>query len=89
MMRLIRVSPNNEIYYSEDFVKGFNCGAKRQLEADKASIPKGHWILKHIETTPQFVEEWFYCSECGKRQIYGMPSYCPNCGADMGRTKDD
>ena len=45
--------------------------------------PKGHWIVKHIETVPNFLEEWFYCSECGEGQLYGMPNFCPNCGADM------
>lgn len=51
--------------------------------------PKGHWIVKHIETTPKFVETLFYCSECGEGQIYGMPNFCPNCGADMGRKDND
>lgn len=45
--------------------------------------PKGHWITRHVETAPKFVVERFYCSECGNWQIYGMPHYCPNCGADM------
>ena len=35
-------NPNNEPYYSEDFIKGFKCGAERQFEADKADIPR--WI---------------------------------------------
>lgn len=51
--------------------------------------PKGHWILRHVETAPKYVIEKFYCSECGEGQVYGMPNYCPNCGADMRRTKDD
>ena len=37
-MELITINPNNEPYYSEDFIKGFKCGAQRQLEADRASI---------------------------------------------------
>lgn len=57
-----------------------NCNWKR---------PKGHWILRHVETAPKYVIEKFYCSECDEGQVYGMPNYCPNCGADMGRTKDD
>lgn len=40
-MRLITINPNNEKYYSEDFVKGFECGARRQLEADLADRPRG------------------------------------------------
>ena len=35
-MKQIKVNPNNEMYYSEDFIKGFNEGAKRQFEADLA-----------------------------------------------------
>jgi len=41
-MKQITINPNNEPYYSEDFIKGFQCGAQRQFEADKADIPK--WI---------------------------------------------
>ena len=37
-MRLITINPSNEPYYSDDFIKGFKCGAQRQLEADRASI---------------------------------------------------
>lgn len=51
--------------------------------------PKGHWILKHVETAPKYVIEKFYCSECDEGQIYGMPNFCPNCGADMGRKDND
>ena len=38
-MKLITINPNNEPYYSEDFIKGFKCGAERQFEADKVDIP--------------------------------------------------
>ena len=41
MMEQITVNPSNEKYYSDDFVKGFKCGAKRQFEADKKARPKG------------------------------------------------
>lgn len=57
-----------------------NCNWKR---------PKGYWIIKHIETTPKFVEALFCCSECGEGQVYGMPNYCPSCGADMRKVEDD
>ena len=44
-MKLIRVNTSNAIYYSEDFIQGFECGAKRQLEADIESAPTiGGWI---------------------------------------------
>ena len=41
-MELIKINSNNRPYYSDDFIKGFECGAQRQLEADKADIPT--WI---------------------------------------------
>ena len=37
-MKQLTINPNNEPYYSDDFIKGFKCGAQRQLEADRASI---------------------------------------------------
>ena len=37
-MKPIKINPSNEPYYSDDFIKGFKCGAQRQLEADRASI---------------------------------------------------
>ena len=46
-MKQIAINPNNRKYYSEDFIKGFQCGAQRQFEADKADRP----------------QEWIPCSE--------------------------
>ena len=43
-MKLITINPNSKPYYSEDFIKGFKCGAERQFEADKADRPQGEWI---------------------------------------------
>ena len=36
-MQLITIYPNNKSYFSEDFIKGFECGTQRQFEADKAN----------------------------------------------------
>ena len=41
-MKQIKVNPNNEQFYSKEFIRGFNLGAKRQYEADIADMPK--WI---------------------------------------------
>lgn len=41
-MKQLTINPNNKRFYSEDFIKGFECGTQRQLEADKADIPT--WI---------------------------------------------
>lgn len=84
-MRPIQVNPNNAIYYSEDFIKGFECGAKRQLEADERSIPRGHWMS---------MADFEQCSVCHGTHLkevdtyYGKAvwvktDYCPNCGAKM------
>ena len=43
-MKQLKINPSNEPYYSEDFIKGFKCGAERQFEADKADRPQGEWI---------------------------------------------
>ena len=42
MMKQLTINPNNRRFYSKDFIKGFECGTQRQLEADKADIPQ--WI---------------------------------------------
>ena len=38
-MKQLTINPNNRRFYSEDFIKGFECGTQRQLEVDKADIP--------------------------------------------------
>ena len=42
ILKQLTINPTNRQYYSEDFIKGFECGTQRQLEADKADIPT--WI---------------------------------------------
>ena len=41
-MKQIKVNPNNEQFYSKEFIRGFNLGAERQFEADIADMPT--WI---------------------------------------------
>ena len=41
-MKQLIINQSNKPYYSEDFIKGFECGTQRQFEADKADIPT--WI---------------------------------------------
>lgn len=88
-MKLVRINPSNMSYYSRDFIKGFECGAKRQLEADKRSIPKGHWID---------IGDYAVCSNCkaksgiqydGVEPIPLETKYCPRCGADMKGEDND
>lgn len=37
-MEKLKFNPSNKKYYSEDFIKGFECGVERQFEKDKAEI---------------------------------------------------
>jgi ATP-dependent Lon protease len=34
----LEINPSNKKYYSEDFIKGFECGVERQFEKDKAEL---------------------------------------------------
>ena len=75
-MKQITFNPNNEPYYSEDFIKGFKCGAERQFEADKADRPQGYWTKTDVAT--------YRCSECGKVQIaddVNELNFCCCCGS--------
>lgn len=93
-MEQITFNPNNEPYYSEDFIKGFKCGAERQFEADKKDRPQGQWIYCEDDSG----HDGYKCSECG----YFVPwcydaqscdfiwnyNFCPHCNADMRERKD-
>lgn len=37
-MNKLTINPNNRKWYSEDFIKGFECGVERQFEKDKEEI---------------------------------------------------
>ena len=83
-MEQITFNPNNEPYYSEDFIKGFKCGAERQFEADKsdADRPQGHYIKGENG-------EW-YCSECKRiDDKYSVARFCWHCGARMKGADDE
>lgn len=92
-MRQLTINPNNRQYYSEDFIKGFNCGAHRQFEADKsdADRPQGKWIRDRYWSRGVGMGEeygFFYkCSMCEYEVESGYTrcgfNYCPYCGADM------
>ena len=51
MIKQITVNPLNEELFSADFTKGFNCGAKRQFQADVEAIAKAN-ASKEIEWIP-------------------------------------
>lgn len=86
-MEQLKVNQNNKKYYSEDFIKGFECGVKRQFEVDRR---EGEWINQE--------QGAFYpveCSNCHKQPLlnededYEYTKYCPYCGAKMKGTKDE
>ena len=92
-MKQITFNPNNEPYYSEDFVKGFKCGAQRQFEADKADRPQGEWIDAEIPLESGDTMPIQVCNLC--KTFYplaytgGGHRFCPNCGARMKGADDE
>lgn len=94
-MEQITFNPNNEPYYSEDFIKGFKCGAERQFEADKsdADRPQGEWIDAEIPLESGGAMPIQVCNLC--KTFYplaytgGGHRFCPNCGAKMKGADDE
>ena len=90
-MKLITINSNNEPYYSEDFIKGFKCGAQRQFEAAKADRPQGEWIKFGLGRGTRIL----FCTNCERRievplsQGDSNYDFCPNCGAKMKGAEDD
>ena len=94
-MKRLTINPSNKPYYSEDFIKGFEYGTQRQLEADLADKPRGEWKEVYAET--DYRNGWieFSCECCGHQHglesgeygwSYGEPipwKFCPLCGARM------
>ena len=82
-MEQITFNPSNEPYYSEDFIKGFKCGAKRQFEADKKARQQGEWIEV---TNGRGGHECSKCHDYAPSFQSGeehLSHFCPNCGVDM------
>lgn len=77
-MEKLKINPDNVKYYSEEFIKGFECGTERQFNADmeeKTAV----WITKWDEEER---EERHYCTNCGKHQLF-QTEFCSHCGAKM------
>lgn len=60
-MEKLKINPNNKKYYSEEFIKGFECGVERQFNADTAE-KTAEWIKirEGIKVTE------YKCSACGR-----------------------
>ena len=78
-MNKLTMNPNNEKYYSAEYIKGWEDGVNAQYEAR----PKGEWIDKG---------EYAECSNCGTSSgtqfdgVEPMPrktKFCSECGAYM------
>lgn len=85
-MKQLTINPNNKRFYSEDFIKGFECGTQRQLEADRSDVdrPQGEWKPKNHHTD--------YCSNCGFEETQWRTAdynFCPSCGARMKGADDE
>lgn len=95
-MKQLTINPNNRQYYSEDFIKGFECGTQRQLEADKADRPQGEWIYGEHNVA---MCDGYRCNRCDffvpwdyeHKFIDFINDYhfCPNCGCRMKGADDE
>lgn len=75
--------------------------AKNRLEtwidliptADVMERKKGQWIRENIVLTSNPPQYQWHCSECGKMVHWFttgvLTNFCPNCGADMRKEKED
>lgn len=77
-MEKLKFNPSNKKYYSEEFIKGFECGVERQFNADMKENT-AEWITKWDEEER---EERHYCTNCNDYQLF-QTKFCPNCGARM------
>lgn len=50
---------------------------------DELGVPKR--TCKNVDILAS--RGYFRCSECGMSQEYGIPNYCPNCGAKVLENK--
>ena len=92
-MELIKINSNNRPYYSDDFINGFECGAKRQFETDKKARLQGEWVDGHRMKMGGCYYWFRECSECGYERddddTDKDTNFCPNCGARMKGADDD
>ena len=81
-MKQIAINPNNRKYYSDEFIRGFECGAERQFEADKTDadrpqewIPCSERLPKKEEATYLIcTEDGYMCSCRWTNNMYGLRS---------------
>lgn len=59
-MKQIKVNQSNKQYYSDDFIKGFECGTKAQFDADKEEfINRIKEIREEMYEESHAVDDWY------------------------------
>lgn len=59
-MKQIKVNPSNKTYYSEDFIKGFECGTKAQFDEDKEEfINRIRELREEMYEESHAVDDWY------------------------------
>ena len=82
-MKRLTINPSNKPYYSEDFIKGFEYGTQRQLEADLADRPQGEWETVGEKTL------YKRCPFCKRVRAFPDTRCCDWCGAKMKGADDE
>lgn len=93
-MEKLKFNPSNKKYYSEEFIKGFECGAERQFKADSRENT-AEWRTYFKEKDHIYHDFLWYCSNCkekfvidGKEEMRKF-NYCPNCGSRCIKKGED
>lgn len=87
-MKQLQVTEQNKPYYSADYTKGFNDGAKAQYEADSKER-LGRWLPLEGDgyADGAIVYDVWECSNCGNEErgedVPETNRYCRWCGAQM------
>ena len=96
----LEINPNNRKYYTDDFIKGFECGIERQYEEDNK-----HQLNGDLISRKEVLKEGAYYSNLPthtflKDVVKVLPAIpqtaikhfgameCPNCGAKMVESEE-
>ena len=55
-MEKLKLKPNNKKYYSDEFIKGFECGVERQFNADMSENTTKQTITYAIDYVDDFIK---------------------------------
>ena len=82
-MEKLKLNPDNKKYYSEEFIKGFECGVERQFNADMKENT-AEWIIENNGGTTM----WYECSKCGEAGDI-WDKFCKHCGRKMTNAEQE